>query len=574
MFYTKEFERIIKLLPKKIKDNKRFEKECRSSQPERMNRNRRFKEVMEGLESEFHYNSDNVKKCIGEDAYEEMLRWHQRNLQLESELQDGYVCDFDESTRTLYLSKRKADENLGKKDERLKNYLGVSIKEMDIAKRECDIFEYNYNKVAFWRCIERILTTYPIDDTDMLESAIKALSTNALSSHDSIFDLKGQLSNIVIWNCNISRCILNELRWLLEKNVSLDNEDNIRYIEIYDKDLKMDNESFMVEINNNSCVDSKTHAILKKNTAQNKEQDFQKKIEELIDRENAVVSKYLDSVYQARIIMNEKMKKILKGGGNVTTFKARLKNLGFLRENLTEYEAFIIEKQSRFYLTYIMQLGIIKSQLLDQTDLSQLSKYNKERLNIFKNDENGRDIDLKSLLINIKKGTKDKLPCKIQLILILVRVISSIHSCEISLDIAMCIMSKLENIREFSDAKIKDLLVRIDEDLIEWVEEFNNYFDFVMMIMVYMCANRGTKEKLEWLRKYVSNDFTAFFKYIDDEVMNIHKGTMKTLENRGMGDRQIIGRIIETDGDCMEQKILREINKAIIHECYPAVFEI
>ena len=40
----------------------------------------------------------------------------------------------------------------------------------------------------------------------------------------------------------------------------------------------------------------------------------------------------------------------------------------------------------------------------------------------------------------------------------------------------MCIMSKLENIREFSDAKIKDLLVRIDEDLIEWVEEFRELF--------------------------------------------------------------------------------------------------
>ena len=57
--------------------------------------------------------------------------------------------------------------------------------------------------------------------------------------------------------------------------------------------------------------------------------------------------------------------------------------------------------------------------------MRQLSKYNKERLNIFKNDENGRDIDLKSLLINIKKGTKDKLSVKIQLILILVRVIES-----------------------------------------------------------------------------------------------------------------------------------------------------
>lgn len=589
MIFSQEFEKVIEHLPDTIMKNDVFIKAYGKCEELKMSEKDFFSKLVNELEVEFNYDPEKVKDILGEKYYTDVC---------------SFYSEFDENN--VNVNKRpvlRYDELLRKK---VGEYFGCLLtNEVWLPSPEeykKDPFKYVYIEEIFWRCMRKIYDYFFID----AEKTIKYISrttNNIRSSTNLEYNILDILERYIVINGAmgvtdaIYHSLVREVRWVLEKNIDIDNyniymdvdeiekeEEEKKEEEKEEEEKKEDKEDdenlYLIKISKRGCFDAKTNMCLTLESKTKRDIDYWKK--KVIDNET-MLSPYINLGYQARILLNEKMRKVLCGEGNVAGIGTRLKYLGLLRNGLGDYEAFVIEKQSGFYLTYILMEGMIKNRLLQIKDLKQIEKYQKSKLKVIEKyvgkllllEDNVRPI-LKVIKREFKRYKKTKyiLPNRRnQLILIMFRLISEIHSADISMSVANCVMREIEVLQNFSDIHIEKTLFNIDNMLLVWVKKFNCQYDFLMEIMVYMYSYKKTDKRLKYLENVELCSGSQEFVYVDNIMQKAYAGEYSEIKKESLNSPLMLKKMFSLDSECTEQRIQSIINSYIIHGSYPIEFE-
>ena len=614
MILSQEFEKVIEHLPDIIMKNDVFIKAYKKRKEVKMSKKDFFSKVVNELEVEFNYDPEKVKDIVGEQYYTNVCS-------LCSKLDESNV---NFNTRPVI----RCDELPWKEFE---EYFGCLLTNevwlLPPEEYKKDPFKYVYIVGMFLRCMRKIYDYFFID----VEKTIKYMSrTNNIWSFENLKDkiLDALERSIVINGAmgvdgTIYHSLVREVRWVLEKNIDIDNyniymdvdeiekeegkkeegkkeeekkeegekeeekkeeekkEEGEKEEEKKEEDKEDDENLYLIKINKNGCFDAKTNMRLTLESKTPKDTTYWEK--KVIDSE-VMLSPYINLGYQAKIVLNEKMKKVLCGEGNVAGIGTRLKYLGFLRKGVGDYEAFVIEKQSGFYLTYILMEGMIKNRLLQIKDLKQIEKYQKSKLKIIEK-YMGKLLLLDNVrpILNVIKREfkryKDKkttyvLPNrKNQLILIMFYLLSAIHSADISMTVASCVMKEIEAIQNFSDNYIEKMLIKINNMLLEWVKKFNCQYDFLMETMVYMYSYKKTDERLKYLENVEVCPGSREFVYVDNIMQKAYDGEYSEITKKSLKSPLMLKKMFSIDSECTEQRIQSIINSYIIHASYPIEFE-
>ena len=594
MIFSQEFEKVIEHLPDTIMKNDVFIKAYGKCEELKMSEKDFFSKLVNELEVEFNYDPEKVKDILGEKYYTDVC---------------SFYSEFDENN--VNVNKRpvlRYDELLRKK---VGEYFGCLLtNEVWLPSPEeykKDPFKYVYIEEIFWRCMRKIYDYFFID----AEKTIKYISrttNNIRSSTNLEYNILDILERYIVINGAmgvtdaIYHSLVREVRWVLEKNIDIDNyniymdvdeiekeeeekeEEEKKEEEKEEEEKKEDKEDdenlYLIKISKRGCFDAKTNMCLTLESKTKRDIDYWKK--KVIDNET-MLSPYINLGYQARILLNEKMRKVLCGEGNVAGIGTRLKYLGLLRNGLGDYEAFVIEKQSGFYLTYILMEGMIKNRLLQIKDLKQIEKYQKSKLKVIEKyvgkllllEDNVRPI-LKVIKREFKRYKKTKyiLPNRRnQLILIMFRLISEIHSADISMSVANYVMREIEVLQNFSDIYIEKTLFNIDNMLLVWVKKFNCQYDFLMEIMVYMYSYKKTDKRLKYLENVELCSGSQEFVYVDNIMQKAYAGEYSEIKKESLNSPLMLKKMFSLDSECTEQRIQSIINSYIIHGSYPIEFE-
>lgn len=599
MIFSQEFEKVIEHLPDTIMKNDVFIKAYGKCEELKMSEKDFFSKLVNELEVEFNYDPEKVKDILGEKYYTDVC---------------SFYSEFDENN--VNVNKRpvlRYDELLRKK---VGEYFGCLLtNEVWLPSPEeykKDPFKYVYIEEIFWRCMRKIYDYFFID----AEKTIKYISrttNNIRSSTNLEYNILDILERYIVINGAmgvtdaIYHSLVREVRWVLEKNIDIDNyniymdvdeiekeeeekeeeekkEEEKKEEEKEETEKKEDKEDdenlYLIKISKRGCFDAKTNMCLTLESKTKRDIDYWKK--KVIDNET-MLSPYINLGYQARILLNEKMRKVLCGEGNVAGIGTRLKYLGLLRNGLGDYEAFVIEKQSGFYLTYILMEGMIKNRLLQIKDLKQIEKYQKSKLKVIEKyvgkllllEDNVRPI-LKVIKREFKRYKKTKyiLPNRRnQLILIMFRLISEIHSADISMSVANYVIREIEVLQNFSDIYIEKTLFNIDNMLLVWVKKFNCQYDFLMEIMVYMYSYKKTDKRLKYLENVELCSGSQEFVYVDNIMQKAYAGEYSEIKKESLNSPLMLKKMFSLDSECTEQRIQSIINSYIIHGSYPIEFE-
>ena len=589
MIFSQEFEKVIEHLPDTIMKNDVFIKAYGKCEELKMSEKDFFSKLVNELEVEFNYDPEKVKDILGEKYYTDVC---------------SFYSEFDENN--VNVNKRpvlRYDELLRKK---VGEYFGCLLtNEVWLPSPEeykKDPFKYVYIEEIFWRCMRKIYDYFFID----AEKTIKYISrttNNIRSSTNLEYNILDILERYIVINGAmgvtdaIYHSLVREVRWVLEKNIDIDNyniymdvdeiekeeeekEDHEKEETEKKEDKEDDENLYLIKISKRGCFDAKTNMCLTLESKTKRDIDYWKK--KVIDNET-MLSPYINLGYQARILLNEKMRKVLCGEGNVAGIGTRLKYLGLLRNGLGDYEAFVIEKQSGFYLTYILMEGMIKNRLLQIKDLKQIEKYQKSKLKVIEKyvgkllllEDNVRPI-LKVIKREFKRYKKTKyiLPNRRnQLILIMFRLISEIHSADISMSVANYVMREIEVLQNFSDIYIEKTLFNIDNMLLVWVKKFNCQYDFLMEIMVYMYSYKKTDKRLKYLENVELCSGSQEFVYVDNIMQKAYAGEYSEIKKESLNSPLMLKKMFSLDSECTEQRIQSIINSYIIHGSYPIEFE-
>lgn len=584
MIFSQEFEKVIEHLPDTIMKNDVFIKAYGKCEELKMSEKDFFSKLVNELEVEFNYDPEKVKDILGEKYYTDVC---------------SFYSEFDENN--VNVNKRpvlRYDELLRKK---VGEYFGCLLtNEVWLPSPEeykKDPFKYVYIEEIFWRCMRKIYDYFFID----AEKTIKYISrttNNIRSSTNLEYNILDILERYIVINGAmgvtdaIYHSLVREVRWVLEKNIDIDNyniymdvdeiekEEEEKEEEEKKEDKEDDENLYLIKISKRGCFDAKTNMCLTLESKTKRDIDYWKK--KVIDNET-MLSPYINLGYQARILLNEKMRKVLCGEGNVAGIGTRLKYLGLLRNGLGDYEAFVIEKQSGFYLTYILMEGMIKNRLLQIKDLKQIEKYQKSKLKVIEKyvgkllllEDNVRPI-LKVIKREFKRYKKTKyiLPNRRnQLILIMFRLISEIHSADISMSVANYVMREIEVLQNFSDIYIEKTLFNIDNMLLVWVKKFNCQYDFLMEIMVYMYSYKKTDKRLKYLENVELCSGSQEFVYVDNIMQKAYAGEYSEIKKESLNSPLMLKKMFSLDSECTEQRIQSIINSYIIHGSYPIEFE-
>ena len=603
MILSQEFEKVIEHLPDIIMKNDVFIKAYKKRKEVKMSKKDFFSKVVNELEVEFNYDPEKVKDIVGEQYYTNVCS-------LCSKLDESNV---NFNTRPVI----RCDELPWKEFE---EYFGCLLTNevwlLPPEEYKKDPFKYVYIVGMFLRCMRKIYDYFFID----VEKTIKYMSrTNNIWSFENLKDkiLDALERSIVINGAmgvdgTIYHSLVREVRWVLEKNIDIDNYNIYMDVDEIEKeeekkeeekkeegkkeeekkeegeeeegekeeDKEDDENLYLIKINKNGCFDAKTNMRLTLESKTPKDTTYWEK--KVIDSE-VMLFPYINLGYQAKIVLNEKMKKVLCGEGNVAGIGTRLKYLGFLRKGVGDYEAFVIEKQSGFYLTYILMEGMIKNRLLQIKDLKQIEKYQKSKLKVIEKyvgkllllEDNVRPI-LKVIKREFKRYKKTKyiLPNRRnQLILIMFRLISEIHSADISMSVANYVMREIEVLQNFSDIYIEKTLFNIDNMLLEWVKKFNCQYDFLMETMVYMYSYKKTDERLKYLENVEVCPGSREFVYVDNIMQKAYDGEYSEITKKSLKSPLMLKKMFSIDSECTEQRIQSIINSYIIHASYPIEFE-
>ena len=609
MIFSQEFEKVIEHLPDTIMKNDVFIKAYGKCEELKMSEKDFFSKLVNELEVEFNYDPEKVKDILGEKYYTDVC---------------SFYSEFDENN--VNVNKRpvlRYDELLRKK---VGEYFGCLLtNEVWLPSPEeykKDPFKYVYIEEIFWRCMRKIYDYFFID----AEKTIKYISrttNNIRSSTNLEYNILDILERYIVINGAmgvtdaIYHSLVREVRWVLEKNIDIDNYNIYMDVDEIEKeeeekeeeekkeeenkeeekeetekkeeekeetekkeDKEDDENLYLIKISKRGCFDAKTNMCLTLESKTKRDIDYWKK--KVIDNET-MLSPYINLGYQARILLNEKMRKVLCGEGNVAGIGTRLKYLGLLRNGLGDYEAFVIEKQSGFYLTYILMEGMIKNRLLQIKDLKQIEKYQKSKLKVIEKyvgkllllEDNVRPI-LKVIKREFKRYKKTKyiLPNRRnQLILIMFRLISEIHSADISMSVANYVMREIEVLQNFSDIYIEKTLFNIDNMLLVWVKKFNCQYDFLMEIMVYMYSYKKTDKRLKYLENVELCSGSQEFVYVDNIMQKAYAGEYSEIKKESLNSPLMLKKMFSLDSECTEQRIQSIINSYIIHGSYPIEFE-
>lgn len=402
----------------------------------------------------------------------------------------------------------------------------------------------------------------------------------------------------------IFRNLKYETRWILERNIDMEDdvgiEDNSWYVDV--KKCCEDEKKITIKLEKNKKY-KQYNVCLDENKGQDDNESLiigkkSEDIDQLLKKtKSALIQKnfsiYIDPLYQLRIALNEDMPSILCGKGKVKSLGNRLKYLEFLRKGLGPYESFLIEKKSRFYLTYTILEGMIVTELLEKKDVNQLFAYCKTGVDIIQKSlkQIFQEKSIEQILEEIsedgswKSGSAEKeidMPSKKnQLILILIYLISAIRSVDISIAVAQCVFEEIGMLSKLKEEHMEQALTEIDNMLLGWVKIFNMNYDFWLEVMVYIYSNKESDDRLKYLKESINgteclDGFLLYNKSKIDELdlimQKVYKEGVDGVKERFTIDEEKILKIFSCDSECTEQKIYRIINDFIIHECYSIEF--
>ena len=345
MIFSQEFEKVIEHLPDTIMKNDVFIKAYGKCEELKMSEKDFFSKLVNELEVEFNYDPEKVKDILGEKYYTDVC---------------SFYSEFDENN--VNVNKRpvlRYDELLRKK---VGEYFGCLLtNEVWLPSPEeykKDPFKYVYIEEIFWRCMRKIYDYFFID----AEKTIKYISrttNNIRSSTNLEYNILDILERYIVINGAmgvtdaIYHSLVREVRWVLEKNIDIDNyniymdvdeiekeeeekeeeekkeeekkEEEKKEEEKEETEKKEDKEDdenlYLIKISKRGCFDAKTNMCLTLESKTKRDIDYWKK--KVIDNET-MLSPYINLGYQARILLNEKMRKVLCGEGNVAGIGTRL----------------------------------------------------------------------------------------------------------------------------------------------------------------------------------------------------------------------------------------------------------
>lgn len=567
MIFSQEFEKVIEHLPETIMKNDVFIEAYGKREEIKMSKKEFFSKLVKELEKELSYDPKRVKEIIGEKYYKEACSFYANCV-------DGKVSEDEEPIPELDKTSEDA----------FKKYFTCSLRNMPLPvpeKYKNDFFEYVYIPGMFVRCINKIYKLFFYD----VEKFYKYISKTINYTHDSMnleCNILNYLEKGIVINGAIEideiihYSLARETCWILEKNINIDN-----YNIYMDVDEKNEN-AYLIRVNDTGCFEAKTKIRLTLEPELKKKSEYW---ENKVKDNKSQLSPYTNLTYQAKIALNEKMKSVLCGGGNFSSISSRLKYLGFLRNGLRDYEAFLIEKQSGFYLTYILMNGMLKNQLLQVKDLEQLETYRKTKSKIMEKHmaQLLSEDNVKTVLRKIKNDDEwyenGNLICtlpnrKTQLILIMFYLISAIHSVDANLFVATCVMWEIQSIQNFSEAYVEKMLLNIDNMLLGWIKEFNYQYDFLLEVMVYMYSYKKTDERLKYLKGSGTYPLGSYLTEIDNIMQKAYMGDYSAVANEtSHQERSLVKKIFTGDSECTEQRIQSVINDYIVHGSYPEVFD-
>lgn len=636
MKFKRNFENVICNLPKSIKKNAAFNETYERETEKKKSLKQFWIEYYSLLSSEFHYDVNKVIEMLGKERYEKIVWIFSKEGKSDEERYREIIPllrDVDDSQRFRFA-----------------DYIGLWLTEAGFQlsgfNNSLDVFRYNYNIFAFYKCFKWVSRAYMRHDENMWIYLPDAWPDNY---NKLVFKIYNRLKNEFNFMNKEFTCMINcdiryETRWIVEKNIETEKYLDIEELELSEREEETGDESkgkdenkgdeskeklvyilsiiidgkecYSINLNPDKKEENQVCMVLKDNLDKIESDKMKSYVETYVSKMNGIIMKnnfstVIHPLFQLRIALNDKIPGILKGKGNASSLGVRLKYLGFLRQGLGQYESFVIEKKSRFYLTYILLQGILKSELLNNTEVNQIGKYRKAGVNIIqkhlnqmyqdkivkgvntseaKNFEIADEVPddtiplniIKKLLADISEDfewkkdgeMKCEMPSrKSQLILIMIYLISAIHSVNVSMLVAKEVFEELGLLHTCKEEYIEKQLMEIDNMLYGWVRIFNTNYDLWLEMMVYMHSYNVQDDRV----KYLGND-NVFFKgtmleKMDTVMQSAYEGRMEKAVLQVPNAEELTGKIFSKDSECTEQKVYRIINDFIIHECYSEKFD-
>lgn len=566
MLYNDSFETLIKKLPEIIMKSESF---IEQSKIFKKNRKEYFKEICKWLSLEFNF--EEKLNVVGINKYEVLVEDEQFKKYIKKKKEIPVIeTNVEKKYETVYRLVYSKE---------FRNCFGADISEFEDPEDTTKYLKYNFEIFSLRRCVENLYYTFFWDVSKQIDfwngtrdyilgtQVHNNVAKKILVKLNAEIIIDGALPDFMGVDLKICNSLANDIRWFLEQNINVTQDDNVIFVDI-DKSNKPQDDVWKVSIQDAVFIDPETNLKLTMETTNDKNKI--EKIVKKIDSGSFILSKYQNYVYQARILMNEKMQSILNGKWSAASLGVRMKYLGFLRQGLSEYEAFSIEKQSRIYLVFILTEGMLKSNLLVGEEIVNFLKADKVKKELLKNsmesiwkENNIKTVLAKQRMINcnVKEETL--------LLLQLFYIISSVHSTDLSLVVAQTIMEELQSIKYEASRSIKEILLEVNDILIQWVKKFNFRYDFLFNWLLYLSASGGVKDRLNILRKTKVYSLNNCFRNIDGRLRDMYMGQYYS---KNEYYENLLNGMRSSDSEKAESRIWKIVNQYIKHRSNPEIF--
>lgn len=413
-------------------------------------------------------------------SFENIKIW--KDLLMKDVLWEEHVSrQFVEEMQILIKSK----DNFFEINQQVANILGCEIYKMRLGRTELDAFAANYKRMTFSRCLLQILDDF-IDVEKNIPRMFKPqieenISRGAFSGGTSklkevIRKSLGQIINIKDYLDFISIFYgggVYEIRYEIESNtrLRLENKVNVKIdsIEGKEKTWIYDKDSCKV-----ICV-------------------ARKEVDEsmFVDKKGSSrIYGEINVLYQERILADKDLISMMNAKSRNHTFKKCFNGIQFLRQDLSEYESYIIEKNSGLMLAWIIYNGT--RQLAD--------------------------------IASSEKGAKKEISKLIEQITV---SLNNINNVNIRLQVADELMGILNIILIKNDIDVVEILEIFVEEINCFMEEFNKSYRNVYEILLFVFSKEGLEngilspriKLLQGIECYLGN----VFRNISEEFNLLYK---------------------------------------------------
>lgn len=233
-------------------------------------------------------------------------------------------------------------------DKKLNTLLGAGIYELSIGNCEENLFCYMWKKYTLKRCIGRIIQDFGLSRFKSCRNLLPCGDTQYFSSDKDVRKVGEIIRNINAEVCRVfdDTDTYNFCDDKKDRLVSLHYDLRSEIEPILGKDKVRANVG-KLKIDGKCYVYDKDIAKVIGECAENDNDEFEHKLSKRI-------RKHENALFQERLLYNNKMRLFLDGKRKLKEFHKIFDIVQFLRQDLTEYESYIIEKKTRVYLAWLI----------------------------------------------------------------------------------------------------------------------------------------------------------------------------------------------------------------------------